>query len=217
MKTRTIAAVLSLAVTSSIASAQDVTLNFDDLGTCGPGQLSSYGGWLTLASGVTCRTGNFYNILAPSSGANLLMSNGNMSWSFAGGPVNFNGLYASGYGSFFMELLNGGSTVSSQTFSAYGGASVPILINGGYAGPVDGVRISLLGGYSYLGVDDVSFSAYSAGGSGGPEVSPVDNLVNQPNATPEPGSMILLATGLAGVGSMIRRRRNKGENAQAGC
>jgi hypothetical protein len=160
-------AVIGFATTGQ---AQQVTLNFDDLGPCSGTPLSTYGGWLALSSGVTCQTGPYSGWLYPKSGTNYMRSAGSMSWSFLGGPVVFNGMYASGYGSYFLELLNGGNTVHSGYFAAYGG---PVAVSPGFAGQVDGVRIQLVGGYSHLGVDNVAFT---------PTVDPTTNLVNQPVA-----------------------------------
>lgn len=193
------AAALVLAVNAP-ASAQQVTLNFDDLGSCA-GALASYGGWLNIASGVNCQTGNSYYTQAKSA-QNYMRSNGAMDWSFTGGPVVFNGMWASGYGTYFVEFYRNGAKMHQSTFDAYGNGTV--FVGGGYSGDVDRVKIGLVGGLNHLGVDDVSFTKSTTQET---PAGPVDNLVNQPNATPEPATMLLMASGLGGLGAMMRRRR----------
>jgi len=46
------------------------------------------------------------------------------------------------------------------------------------------------------------------GGNGPNDEGNLNSLVNQPNATPEPATILLVATGLGGVGALARRRRN---------
>jgi hypothetical protein len=188
---------------ASPLGAQQITLNFDDLGSCAGG-VSTYGGWLAIASGVNCQTGPSYFTSAHSA-QNYLRSGGSMNWQFSGGPVVFNGMYASGYGTFFVELLRNGSTVYASQFNAYGSGHV--LAGAGYSGDVDQVKIGLVGGLAHLGIDDISFTPFSNPPPPPPEDDPIDDLVNEANATPEPATLLLVASGLGGVGAMMRRRR----------
>lgn len=192
---------------STPAQAQQVTLNFDDLGSCTGTPLTSYGGWLAVAAGVKCQTGPF-SVISAQSTDNYLRSTGNMDWTFLNGPVVFNGLYASGYGSYFLDLMNGGNVVYTRSFVALG-SNVFVGPNA-FGGQIDRVRVRLYQGYGVLGVDDISFTptqtVLSTPGNGGGDEN-LDNLVNQPNATPEPATLLLVASGLGGVGAMIRRRR----------
>lgn len=180
------------------AGQAQTTLNFDDLGSCTGTPLSTYAGWISVASGVTCQTGDYSWLLHPSSGTNYMKSSGSMDWTFNGGPVVFDGMWASGYGSYFVELLNGGTTVSTTYFSSYGGL---VHVTPGYAGQVDRVKIHFLGGLNFLGIDDVSFTS---------TYDPAGELVNEPNSAPEPATLFLVASGLSGIGAMVRRRRNRG-------
>jgi hypothetical protein len=207
------ASAAAVVVLASPAKAQQVTLNFDDLGRCTGTPMASYASWIALASGVTCQTGNF-SVISANSTDNYLRSAGNMDWSFLNGPVVFNGLYASGYGSFYMDLMSGGNVVFTRSFLAYG-SNVFVGPNA-FAGQVDRVRIRLQQGYGVLGVDDISFlgtqtSQPTPGDN--TDGDPVDDLVNEPVANPEPVSMLLMATGLGGVGALARRRRKAAEQA----
>ncbi|NUQ13130.1 MAG: PEP-CTERM sorting domain-containing protein [Gemmatimonadaceae bacterium] len=192
------AAVVAMA---SPLRAQQVTLNFDDLGVCTGTPLTTYGGWLSIASGVTCQTGPF-SVVSAASTDNYLRSAGNMDWTFLNGPVVFNGLYASGYGSFFLDLMSGGNVVYTRSFGAYG-SNVFVGPNS-YSGQVDRVRVRIYQGYAVLGVDDIAFTPTQ---TTLPTPGGVDELVNQPNATPEPATLLLVASGLGGVGALARRRR----------
>lgn len=66
--------------------------------------------------------------------------------------------------------------------------------------------------FDWTGVDAVSFTS-SGGISGGyigngTEIA-FDNMTMSPTVTPEPVTLVLLGTGLAGIGGVIRRRRQK--------
>lgn len=191
------AAVLAL---TTPGRAQQVTLNFDDVAQCN-GPLATYGGWIAIASGA-CRTGAFSYASAYTPGNYLLARDPatNVDFSFLNGPVVFNGLYASGWGAFYLDLYNGGNLVSSSTFITTG--SNALVGTNAYSGQVDRVRVRLKQGQAVLGVDNVMFTPGQTSLN-----TPVDNLVNQPNATPEPATLLLVASGLGGVGAMVRRRR----------
>lgn len=47
-------------------------------------------------------------------------------------------------------------------------------------------------------------------GDGKPDYPNLDTPLNPPTVTPEPNTLVLLASGLAGVGVVVRRRRRKG-------
>lgn len=197
--------------------AQSVTLNFDDLTPCSGTQLSTYQSWLSLLNPAPCQSGN-YAWLSPNSGNQYLRTNGNVGWMFLNSPVTFNGMWVSGWGTFFMEILSGSSTVYTQMFTLTGGRS---QVNSGYTGQVNGVRLGIVSGIALLGVDDISFRGPNAdpppsdpgdnvsGETVTPPEDPVNNLVNQPTANPEPATMLLVASGLGGIGAMVRRRQQK--------
>lgn len=196
--TRVLAGITAFASAHTTAQAQQVTLNFDDLTSCS-GALSSYQSWITLVNPATCRNGA-YAWLSPSSPSNFLLTGGSIQWAFTGGPVTFNGLFASGSGTYFLQLLNGGSTVYSSSFQLGGTNPFGQQITAAYTGAVDGARINYVfgSGGGFLGVDDITFTV--------PQQDVID-VVNQPNAAPEPATILLVASGLGGIGTLIRRRR----------
>lgn len=207
---RILAGAAAVVAMASPVRAQQV-MSFDDLGPCTGTPLTTYGGWLSVAAGVTCQTGPF-SVVSAQSTDNYLRSSGNMDLSFLNGPVVFNGLYASGFGSFFLDLMNGGNVVHTRNFGLYG-SNVFVGPNS-YAGQVDRVRIRLYQGYALLGVDDIGFTpTQSSLPTPGGDQGGIDELVNEPNATPEPATLLLVASGLGGVSAMARRRRKAQGNA----
>lgn len=222
---RIVASVAAVVGLSKPLHAQSVTLNFDDVTPCSGTQLSTYQNWLSLLNPAPCQSGN-YAWLSASSGNQYLRGNGNMGWMFLNSPVTFNGMWVSGWGTFFMEILSGGSTVYTQMFTLAGGRT---QISSGYNGQSNGVRLGIVSGIALLGVDDVSFRGPQADPPPPadpadnvnnnsvtppedplpPEEDPVTNLVNEPTANPEPATMLLVASGLGGIGAMARRRQRK--------
>jgi hypothetical protein len=225
---RVISTLGMVGVLTAPAQAQQITLGFDELGHCTGTSMSTYASWLAIAAGVTCQTGS-YSVISANSTDNYLRSAGNMSWSFMNGPVVFNGLYASGYGTYWLDLMSGGNVVHSRWFTAMG--SNIFVGSNGYGGQIDGVRVRLYAGYGILGVDDISFlgtqsTQQTTGGEEeeeqeeqeedpgpGDNEGDLDNLVNNANSTPEPATMLLVATGLGGVSAMMRRRKKNNNQA----
>jgi hypothetical protein len=190
---------LATAVGASPVRAQ-TTLDFDDL-VCNGNQLLSYGGWIALASGATCTSGTW----GSSSTNFVLQSYGNLSWSWLGGPVVFNSLWVNGWGLFYLDLFSGGTLVHSQLFYLFGS---PASIASSYSGLVDAAQVRLYWGYvPQFGVDNISFnSTWNPGGPGGDEDS--GDWVENPAVTPEPATLFLVGSGLAGLaGARLRRRR----------
>ena len=258
--------VAALALTS-VAQGQQVTLNQQDFGICSGAPLSSYSHWLAVAGGAGCRPSVPSDLSSFISGAS---SSGTLDWTFLEGPVPFNGLYVTGYGTFSLDLMDGETVLHTSTFTVYG--HDVFVSPEGFAGSVTRIRIRRQSGIGAFGLGERGFGAPPGDQSGGsnpgngpsgngppggspggdpsgggnppgggpPGNGPPDNgppgppddtgpsdtdgpfddqglppggddevndLVNEPNATPEPVTLLLVASGLGGVGALTRLRR----------
>ena len=220
--TKLIAGAVTLICLSSEAHAQQQVTLLQSPGACVGSSLSTFAGWQSLANGMGCPSGSPTDML---------------DWAYANGPTPFNGVYFTGYGSFYIEFLDGDNVLQGYTFDAWG---QDILVKPHIFGSVSRVRITRESGVGAFGV-----SGLGGGGGGGPVaqvgppgIGPTGNgppgvgpngngppgigpngngppanegdlnaLVNEPNATPEPATILLVATGLSGVGALARRRR----------
>jgi hypothetical protein len=242
---------------STAAGAQQVSINQQYMGICSGLPLTSYSGWLAIATGMTCHN-------APPGDLNGLFttvrSTGTLDWSFVDGPVDFKGLYFTGNGTFYLDLMDGDKVIHTRMFTAYG--SNVFIGTPEFSGSVGRIRIRRESGVGAFGLGEGGLvgggpAPPNQGGSGPPGNGPdgngppgngpdgsgppgngptgpegndpngnggggpatnnspesgnpgddVENLVNEPNATPEPATILLVATGLGGVGALVRRRR----------
>ena len=219
--TKLIAGAVTLICLSSAAHAQQQVTLLQSPGACHGASLSTFGGWQSLANGMGCPSGSPTDVL---------------DWAYANGPTPFNGVYFTGYGSFYIEFLDGDNVLQGYTLDAWG---QDILVKPHVFGSVSRVRITRNSGVGAFGVSGLDGAgggpAAQVGppgngptGNGPPGIGPngngpngngpngngppgnegdLNNLVNEPNATPEPATILLVATGLSGVGALARRRR----------
>jgi PEP-CTERM motif-containing protein len=171
----------------STGTAQAVTLTFDDLS--GSGTLADgYGGinW----GGDWGYFDAFQDPYTPSSAPERIYSpntgSGEYSFDFVTPDQVFVGAYFSGYdlATVSFNLYNDGILV--WTSGSLAPSSTPTFLASGYGGPVDSVGVfSALNDFYVM--DDVTYNA------------------TLPEPIPEPTSILLVATGIAGAA--LRRRR----------
>lgn len=187
---------LGVAFMALPAIAQAQTLNFDDqsVGGCSPGYVGlgnyqgfTWGNFYVLDGTCPQYAGLGYQtgvVSSPNVGFNGFGSTAQMS---SATPFTFSSVYAtSAFGN------------SSQTFNGYLGSTLMDTWTGALA--VSGPQFLT---FNWVGIDRLEFV-----GNGTQVV--LDNLtVNGATVTPEPATLVLLATGLAGIGGIVRRRRQK--------
>jgi hypothetical protein len=180
---------LGLAASSTV-SAAPIIVNFDDLvgfGTVADG----YGGinW----GGVWQYYDDFQPPYTPHSASTRIYNDPRVSdqpFDFVMPNQVFNGGWFSGPPGFArvgFDLYDDGVIVWSTPRTLI--SDVPLFVASGYGGPVDQVRVFSSQGNAYV-LDDVTY---------GDDSAPV----------PEPGSLLLIGAGLAGIGVRKWRRRQR--------
>jgi hypothetical protein len=190
------------------AQAQQ-TVNFDNLSSCGGGLVlpALYAGFSW--SNVYCLDGVNYQF--PSGYVNGVVSTNNVAYNGFGNSSSFSSAnpftFNSGY--FTAAWRNGlqvniiGRLNSAQIFSTTLSLNIsgPTFVTLNWAG-IDEVDFSALGGSNpglrgdgtHFVMDDLLFNDV--------QQVPVE-------VTPEPATLLLLGSGLAGIGGFVRRRRQK--------
>ena len=185
------------------AIAQAQLINFDDIGACGTASVP------LLYHGFTWN--NFFvyqSSCAPASGyANGVVSTPNVAYNGYGNLASVSSLNPFTFTSVYMTAAwNNGLTVTVNGYDA----SNNVIDNTSFVlstlGPTNEV-FNWTGVYS---VDFIGSGGVNPGYSGSGTHIAFDNmLMNNATVTPEPATLVLLATGLAGIGGIVRRRRQK--------
>lgn len=170
-----------VAVSATNGAAQTV-VGFDDLNASGA-LPTGYGG-INWGPGWTyySQDQDPYN---PNSGAVRIYNYDTPAYFTFSAATQFNGAYFAGptiTNAFFSLFLNNALVHTSQSIVL---TSTPTFLNSGYTGLVDRVQVNSRPGFFVM--DDVSYGSATV--------------------TPEPISMTLLGTGLAGIAAARRRRR----------
>jgi len=171
--------------TGYLAPALTLSIGTADPGGPGTGANTAYGATFDGSSGLAAPNGGVFN--AGDVYSFLGLTGGNTSNSFASwtaADLAVNHLSVSSYGVFVYELTNTGMTT---------GGTITATFNGGL--PIGTFVVA----YDRDGaghVYDTLFAESGVATAGTPAVT----------AVPEPGSLVLLASGLAGVAGRLRRR-----------
>ena len=200
-------AVLGLAFMALPAIAQAQLINFDDLSACGGVQLSNgYQGfnwnnfWALNTTNVCYPYVSGYapgTVSAPNVAYN---GGGTLASVSRANPFTFNSVYMT-------AAWRNGLFVTVYAYDALNN----LIDNGSFflniTGPTNEV-------FNWAGVSSVRFSASGGTNPGGlsgdgTQIAFDNMLMNNATVTPEPATLVLLATGLAGIGGIVRRRRQK--------
>ena len=108
---------------------------------------------------------------------------------------------------------------SIQFTQAVSGAALNFITNAGtslFEALLNGVVVSSFAGFTdtdtsfWYGFDNTTLDEIRFSPGGGNNATLFDNLQTSAVVTPEPASLVLLATGLVGIAGFARRRRNEG-------
>ncbi len=185
---------------SFAAGASNVMLTFPGAGTAqisGGGEVATQGAGANGAGRYPVSGTNYYEATSAASGGTTFSIAFN-------NPVAAFGFYGVDIGDFGSQLslvftLSGGGTATwALPYVATNGANTPrdgSLLYAGFIGSQTFTKVDFVGTSSddVFGFDDMTIGSAQQ--------------VIVPTSTPEPGSIVLLATGLAGLGVAVRRRR----------